>query len=193
MATGLMGGTFDPIHIAHLIIAEEALDVLGLSRVIFVPSARPPHKSGGDVASVEHRLEMVRLAIDGNPRLALSDLEVRRPEPSYTVETVRQFRRELGEHEKLYFIMGADSLAQFFTWKDPLELISSCEFVVVPRPGVGPGDGDPRIREKAHLLDTPLIGISSSDIRDRVRTGRSIRYLVSPAVNAYIREKNLYS
>ncbi len=138
MATGLMGGTFDPIHIAHLIIAEEALDLLGLSRVIFVPSARPPHKSGDDVASVEHRLEMVRLAIDGNPRLALSDLEVRRPEPSYTVETVRQFRRELGEHEKLYFIMGADSLAQFFTWKDPLELISSCEFVVVPRPGVDP-------------------------------------------------------
>ncbi len=188
-----MGGTFDPIHIAHLIIAEEALDLLGLSRVIFVPSARPPHKSGDDVTSVEHRLEMVRLAIDGNPRLALSDLEVRRPEPSYTVETVREFRREFGEQEKLYFIMGADSLAQFFTWKDPLELISSCEFVVVPRPGVGPGDGDPRIREKARMLDTPLIGVSSSDIRERVRTGRSIRYLVSPAVSAYIREKNLYS
>jgi nicotinate-nucleotide adenylyltransferase len=136
---------------------------------------------------------MVRLAIDGNPRLALSDIEVRRPEPSYTVETVRQFRRELGEHEQLYFIMGADSLAQFFTWKDPLELIDSCEFVVVPRPGVDPSDGDPRIREKAHMLETPLIGVSSSDIRERVRTGRSIRYLVPEGVTAYIREKNLYS
>ncbi|MCK4409646.1 MAG: nicotinate-nucleotide adenylyltransferase [Candidatus Eisenbacteria sp.] len=193
MATGLMGGTFDPIHIAHLIIAEEALDLLGLDRVIFVPSGRPPHKSGDDVTSVEHRLEMVRLAIDGNPRLVLSDLEVKRTEPSYTVETVRQFRREFGEHEKLYFIMGADSLAQFFTWKDPLDLISACEFVVVPRPGVSPGDGDPRIREKAHVLDTPLIGVSSSDIRERVRAGRSIRYLVPEGVVAYIREKNLYS
>ncbi len=188
-----MGGTFDPIHIAHLIIAEEALDLLGLSRVIFVPSARPPHKSGDDVTPVEHRLEMVRLAIEGNDRLALSDIEVRRTEPSYTVETVRQFRREFGEHEKLYFIMGADSLTQFFTWKDPLELISSCEFVVVPRPGVEPGAGDPRLREKAHMLDTPLIDVSSSDIRERVRTGRSIRYLVPPSVSAYIREKNLYS
>ena len=193
MATGLMGGTFDPIHIAHLVIAEEALDLLGLDRVIFVPSARPPHKSGDDVTSVEHRLEMVRLAIDGNPRLALSDLEVRRSEPSYTVETVRQFRRELGEHETLFFIMGADSLAQFFTWKDPLDLVSACEFVVVPRPGVGPGDGDPRIMEKTHMLDTPLIDVSSSDIRERVRTGRSIRYLVPEGVIAYIREKNLYS
>ena len=188
-----MGGTFDPIHIAHLIIAEETLDLLGLSRVIFVPSARPPHKADDDVTSVDHRLEMVRLAIDGNPRLALSDLEVRRPEPSYTVETIRQFRRELGEREELYFIMGADSLTQFFTWKDPLDLISACEFVVVPRPGVSPGGGDPRIREKAHMLDTPLIDVSSSDIRERVRTGRSIRYLVPEGVAAYIKEKNLYS
>lgn len=193
MATGLMGGTFDPIHIAHLIIAEEALDLLGLDRVIFILSARPPHKSGDDVTSAEHRLEMVRLAIDGNPRLALSDVEVKRTEPSYTVETIRQFRREFGEREKLYFIMGADSLAQFFTWKDPLDLISACEFVVAPRPGVSPGGGDPRIREKAHLLDTPLIGVSSSDIRERVRTGRSIRYLVPEGVVAYIKEKNLYS
>jgi nicotinate-nucleotide adenylyltransferase len=193
LATGLMGGTFDPIHIAHLIIAEEALDSLGLDRVIFVPSARPPHKHVGDVTSVEHRLEMVRLAIDGNPRLALSDLEARRPAPSYTIETIRQFRSALGEDETLYFIMGADSLAQFFTWKEPLDLIAACEFAVAPRPGVGPDDGDSRIREKAHLLDAPLIGVSSSDIRERVRAGRSVRYLVPPSVLNYIEEKNLYS
>lgn len=188
-----MGGTFDPIHIAHLMIAEDALDLLGLDRVIFVPSARPPHKDGDDVTSVEHRLEMVRLAIDGNPRLSLSDLEVRRPDPSYTIETIRQFRRELGEDEKLFFIMGADSLAQFFTWKEPLDLIAACEFVVAPRPGVEPDEGDPRIRAKAHMLATPLVGISSSDIRERVRSGRSIRYLVPESVHAYIEEKNLYS
>ena len=117
MATGLMGGTFDPIHIAHLIIAERALDQLGLDRVIFVPSARPPHKREDGVTSVEHRLAMVGLAIAGNDRLELSDLEARRPEPSYTIETIRQFTRELGVHEKLYFIMGADSLAQFTSSK----------------------------------------------------------------------------
>ena len=193
MATGLMGGTFDPVHIAHLIIAEEALDSLGLDRVIFVPSARPPHKNGDDVTSVEHRLEMVRLAIGGNPRLELSDLEARRADPSYTIETVRQFRRELGDDEKLYFIMGADSLVQFFTWKEPTDLLAACEFAVAPRPGVEPDGADPRIRAKAHLLDAPLIGVSSSDIRERVRAGRSIRYLVPPPVFTYIEEKNLYS
>ena len=188
-----MGGTFDPIHIAHLIIAEEALDSLSLDRVIFVPSARPPHKQDDRVTSLNHRLEMVRLAIGGDPRLALSDIEARRPEPSYTVETIRQFRRELGDEEKIYFLMGADSLALFFTWKDPLDLIDACEFVVVPRPGVDMGEGDPRILEKALVLDAPLIGVSSSDVRDRVRAGRSIRHLVPEEVRAYIREKNLYS
>jgi len=188
-----MGGTFDPIHIAHLILAEAALDQLGLDRVIFVPSARPPHKREDEVTPLSHRLEMVRLAIAGNDRLELSDLEARRPEPSYTVETVRQFAREFGGSEKLYFIMGADSLTQFFTWKDPLDLIDACEFVVVPRPGIGADEGDPRIREKAHRLDVPLLGVSSSDIRQRVRNGRSIRYLVPDDVSAYIREKNLYS
>jgi len=188
-----MGGTFDPIHIAHLIVAAEALDLLGLDRVIFVPSARPPHKNGGEVTPVAHRLEMVRLAIEGDPRLAMSDLEARRSAPSYTIDTIRQFRDELGEDERLFFIMGADSLAQFFTWKDPLDLLAACEFAVVPRPGAGHDEDDPRIREKAHMLDTPLIEISSRDIRERVRTGRSIRYLVPDGVRAYIEKKNLYS
>jgi nicotinate-nucleotide adenylyltransferase len=193
VATGLMGGTFDPIHVAHLIIAEEALDSLRLDRVIFIPSARPPHKRGGDITPVAHRLEMVRLAISDNPRLALSDIEARRDAPSYTIETVRALRLELGEEERLCFIMGADSLAQFFTWKDPLDLLSSCEFVVVPRPGVAITDGDPRIREKATVLDMPMLDIASSGIRERLKAGRSVRYLVPEAVRAYIDEKNLYS
>ncbi|MBN2566084.1 MAG: nicotinate-nucleotide adenylyltransferase [Candidatus Eisenbacteria bacterium] len=188
-----MGGTFDPIHVAHLIIAEEALESAGLERVIFVPAARPPHKTVGEITAVGHRLEMVRLAIADNPRLEISDVEAGRPEPSYTIDTVRHFRRELGEEEALHFIMGADSLAQFFTWKSPVELLSSCEFIVVPRPGVRIEDGDARIREKARVLDTPLMGVSSSDIRERARTGRSIRYLVPPAVRAYIEKKSLYS
>jgi nicotinate-nucleotide adenylyltransferase len=193
LATGLMGGTFDPVHIAHLVIAEEALDRLGLDRVVFVPCARPPHKNEEDITPVEHRLEMVRLAILGNPRLVLSDIEARRPAPSYTIDTVRAFRSEFGDEEKLYFIMGADSLTQFFTWKDPLELISECEFVVVPRPGIEFTDGDARIVDRAHLLDAPELELSSSDIRARVRDGRTIRYLVPESVRAYIEEKKLYS
>jgi nicotinate-nucleotide adenylyltransferase len=188
-----MGGTFDPIHVAHLIIAEEALDRLGLDRVIFVPSARPPHKPGSEITPVEHRLEMVRLAVADNPRLSVSDIEARRDDTSYTIETVSALETELGGDEKLYFIMGSDSLAQFFTWKDPLDLLSACEFVVVPRPGAAIEDGDPRIREKATVLDMPMLDVASSDIRSRLRAGRSVRYLVPGPVRAYIEAKNLYS
>ncbi len=193
MAIGLIGGTFDPIHVAHLVIAKEALEAFGLDRVIFIPSARPPHKPAGDVSPIEHRLEMVRLAVAGDQRLEVSDLEARRPMPSYTIETIRELREEFGEDETLYFIMGADSLTQFFTWKDPEDLLHACEFVVVPRPGIGMEDADDRIRNRALTLDAPMLDISSSDIRERVRRGRSIRHLVPPEVSAYIAEKKLYS
>ncbi len=193
MATGLMGGTFDPIHIAHLIIAEHALDSLDLARVIFIPAARPPHKPGTEVTPVEHRLEMARLATEGNPRLQVSDVEARRASTSYTIETIRELRSEFGDDEKMYFIMGADSLTQFLTWKDPHDLLSACQFVVVPRPGVTVDAVDPRIRRSVLVLDTPLLDVASSDIRERVRHGRTIRYLVPPEVSAYIQEKKLYS
>jgi nicotinate-nucleotide adenylyltransferase len=188
-----MGGTFDPIHIAHLIVAEEAIERLGLSEVIFIPAARPPHKADGEVTAFEHRLEMVRLATLDNPRLSLSDTEARRPGKSYTIETIRELQRQLGGDERPRFIIGADSLAQFLTWKSPQSLLTECVLVVVPRPGVSFEDADPSIRERALLLDVPLIDVSSSDIRDRVRHGRTIRYLVPARVSAYIEEKNLYS
>ncbi len=193
MATGLMGGTFDPIHLAHLVVAEAALEDLALERLVFMPSGGPPHKPGRHVSAIEDRLTMIRLAVADNPRLEVSDLEARRPLPSYTVDTIREFRRSLGEDEELFFIMGADSLTQFLTWKDPLDLLSSCEFAVFPRPGVRTDDADPRILAKARLLDAPMLDISSSDIRGRVRSGRTIRYLVPPEVSAYISEKKLYS
>ena len=193
MAIGVMGGTFDPVHVAHLAIAARALEVLPLDRVIFIPAARPPHKTEKDVSPIEHRLQMVRLAVAGDARLGVSDLEARRPLPSYTIETMKELRREFGEEETFYFIMGADSLTQFFTWKDPEALLNACEFVVVPRPGVGMDDADERIRKRAIVLDAPLMDVSSSDIRDRVRRGESIDHLVPPEVSAYISEKKLYS
>lgn len=193
MAIGLIGGTFDPIHIAHLVIAEEALEALSLREVVFVPAARPPHKGDVCVTPVEDRLEMVRLAIEGNPRLTLSDIEARRETPSYTIDTIREVRAGLDADEEIYFIIGADSLVEFFTWKEPEELLDSCMFVVVPRPGVSMGDADPRIREKVIVLDAPELSVASRDIRERVRHGRTIRYLVPAEVESYIDRKNLYT
>ena len=193
MAIGLIGGTFDPIHIAHLIIAEAALEALSLREIVFVPAARPPHKDGGDVTPVEHRLEMVRLAIEGNSRLAVSDIEARRESPSYTIDTIREIRAGLDVGEEIYFIMGADNLVEFFTWKEPEELLAACEIVVVPRPGVSTDDADPRILDAAIVLHAPELSIASRDIRDRVRLGRAIRYLVPATVESYIDKKKLYT
>jgi len=192
LATGLLGGTFDPIHVAHLIMAEAALEDLSLDRVIFMPSAVPPHKPGSGITAVAHRIEMVRRATADNPRFEVSELEASRPAPSYTIDTVRELESTL-DGGRLHFIMGADSLTQFFSWKDPLALLSSCEFAVAPRPGVELGEADPRILERARILSAPAIDLSSSDIRERVRQGRTIRYLVPPEVSAYIAEKKLYS
>ncbi len=193
MAIGFMGGTFDPIHIAHLIIAEEVADRLGLARVVFIPAARPPHKCEREYSRFEDRMAMVTLAVEDNPRLAVSDIERRREGPSYTIETVRELKDEFEDAEELYFIIGADSLTQLLTWKDPEALLSECTFVVAPRPGVEIADADPRIRDRTLVLDMPSFEIASSDIRERVRLGRTIRYLVPPRVLAYIEEENLYT
>lgn len=192
MATGLMGGTFDPIHIAHLVMADQAVGQFGLARLIFVPAARPPHKCGDAVAPFEDRLEMVRRAIAGRPHLTVSDIEARRPGPSYTIDTVRAVAREL-PGEALTFIVGADSLAQLAAWKLPDELLTECRFVVAPRPGFSIDDVSPRFRDRVFTLDMPSLDVSSRDIRDRVRRGVSIRYLVPPEVEAFIREKKLYT
>lgn len=192
MATGLMGGTFDPIHIAHLIAADQAVEQFGLARLLFVPAARPPHKLDDALAPFEARLEMVRRAVLGHPRLAVSDIEARRPGPSYTIDTIRAMAREL-PGEALTFVAGSDSLAQLAAWKLPDELLAECRFVVAPRPGFSMGDVSPRFRDRVFALDMPAFDVSSRDIRERVRRGASIRYLVPPEVEAFIREKKLYT
>jgi nicotinate-nucleotide adenylyltransferase len=193
VATGLLGGTFDPVHLAHLIVAEAALEDLSLDRVIFMPCAEPPHKPGRQITDVRHRLEMARRATADNPRLEVSELEASRAAPSYTIDTVRELKQALGEGELTHFIMGSDSLEQFFAWKQPLELLAECEFAVVVRPGFDMSGADSRILERAHILRAPQVDISSSDIRRRVRDGRTIRYLVPSGVSDYIVEKKLYS
>ncbi len=193
MSTGLIGGTFDPIHIAHLIMAEEALEQCALDRVLFVPAPRPPHKHEGALSPFEERLAMVRLAISGNPRLDVTDIEARREGASYTVETVEVIRAGLPAGESVSLIIGGDSLEQFLTWKDPGRLLSEVELIVARRPGSCDEVADPRVRGVARFLDMPLLDISSTDIRVRVREGRSIRYLVPEPVRSYIAEKSLYS
>jgi len=177
---------------AHLIAAEIATEQLNLSRVLLVPAARPPHKEGVSVSPFADRLAMVRLVAEQNEVFEVSDIEAARPGASYTIQTVREIREATGE-SALWFIIGADSLVQFFTWKEPEALLSECRFAVAPRPGFDIQSVDPRVRERSVMLEMPLVGISATEIRARVAAGRTIRYQVPAPVESYIREKSLYS
>lgn len=193
---GFFGGTFDPLHIAHLILSEFAADALALDTMLFLPSPDPGHKQGVLRAAAEHRLAMLRLAIEDNPRFELSSVDIDRPGPHYSVDTVRILQTKYPEAE-LIFIIGADSLLNITSWYQPALLIQLCRFAVLPRPGVvvdaAVHEGVlPGLAERVTFLDAPLIEISSTDIADRLRTGRSVRYLVPPHVLDYIHYHNLY-
>ncbi|MFZ5916125.1 MAG: nicotinate-nucleotide adenylyltransferase [Chloroflexota bacterium] len=197
MRLGVLGGTFDPIHIGHLFAAEEARTRLGLERVLFVPAGLPPHKLDVPVTPVEHRLNMVQLAIADNPHLVLSRVDVDRFGPSYTVDTIELLRDEHGPDTELHFIMGSDSLADLLTWHRPERLIRLCRIVALTRPN-GLVDLEelnrllPGAIARIQMLEMPLLQISSSDLQRRVRAGFSIRYLVPMAVEAYIEQHQLY-
>lgn len=194
---GVLGGTFDPVHLGHLIIAQEASYRLGLERVLFLPAGQPWLKEGRPITPAHHRLEMLRRAIAGDPAFALSTLEVERPGPSYTVDTLPLLKREA--RGELYFILGLDSLADLPRWHQPERLIRLCRLVGMPRPGYSSLDlaalerAIPGVGERVVLLPDPEIGISATEIRGRVARGQPIRYLVPEAVEGYIREQGLYA
>ncbi len=192
MRLGLFGGTFDPVHLGHLIVAEEARERASLDRVVFVPSGTPPHKRHTTVSSSSARLEMTRLAVEGNSFFAVSDFEVSRSEASFTIETVRHFRAGMPPGGELFLVMGADSILEVSTWKNPRELLAESRPVVVSRPGFNLDSLEPWLRERVLFAEGILVNISSTDIRQRVASGRSIRYLVPLPVDSYIREKKLY-
>ena len=196
MNIGVLGGTFDPIHMGHLIIAEEARVRLGLSKVLFVPAGQPWLKQDRDVTPAVHRVEMVGRAIADNPYFELSTLEVERPGPSYTVDTLIMLRKQLGSKAILFFILGRDTLAELHLWKEPQKVVQLCRLVVPPRLGSGDlkhlGKVLPGLLERVIQLDMPVIGISSSEIRQRIAQGLSIRYLVPPEVEKYITEHEIY-
>jgi nicotinate-nucleotide adenylyltransferase len=194
---GVLGGTFDPIHHGHLVAAQEARHQLELDRVLIVPAGEPPHKPAQPITAAHHRLRMVELAIADDAYASLSRVDVDRPGPCYTVETLELLHREWGPGSRFFFIEGADSLAEIRTWYQPQRLLALCELAVVGRPGVDldlPGltRDLPELEGRLHWLEMPLLEISSSDLRDRVRAGRPITYLVPAAVEAYIREHGLY-
>lgn len=198
MRTGILGGTFDPVHLGHLIVAQEVMERLGLAEVRFVPASQPWMKSGRNIASAEDRLRMLQLSLEENPHLVIDNRDLKRPGASYTIDTLKEMRKDLGPDVELFFILGVDALRGFPSWKDPGEIIKLCTLVVAPRPGyrlpnvAGLEARVPGIKSRSIILEGPRIGISAEGIRERVHQGKSLQYLVAPAVDEYIKEHRLY-
>ncbi|HEX7091769.1 MAG TPA: nicotinate-nucleotide adenylyltransferase [Longimicrobiales bacterium] len=189
MRLGVFGGTFDPPHIGHLIVAQDAWAALGLDRVLFVPAAEPPHKRGRVRAPAALRLAMVEAACAGDARFEASDLEIRRGGTSYTVDTLRALK-ERDPEGALFFLLGADQFRDIHTWRSPLELARLAELVVLSRPGWP--DVEPGIELPYRRLDVTCVDVSATEIRRRVAAGEPIRYLVPAGVEAIIRAHGLY-
>jgi nicotinate-nucleotide adenylyltransferase len=199
MKIGILGATFDPVHLGHLAIADEARSALGLAGVLFIPAGQPQFKSSFTVTPAEHRVEMVRLAIAGRPEYKISEIEIERAGASYTVDTLTEIRREYGGKDELYFILGWDSLEKFPEWQEPSRIIDMCFLVAVPRPGWPQPDVKalektvPGIARRLILLEGPQVDISSTAIRELVVEGKAIENLVPAAVSGYIKKHKLYT
>ena len=193
---GIMGGTFDPIHYGHLLMAEEARTAFALDQVMFVPNGRPAHKKVYAVSSPEDRSAMTLLATASNPDFSCSRLELDRPGPSYTIDTLRAVRQMYPDLEALYFITGADAVLEILTWHEYDKLAQECRFIAVTRPGfvlerLAETVGQ-EFLDCVSFLPIPGLEISSTDLRRRVREGQSVKYLTPEPVEAYIRQQGLY-
>ena len=194
---GLYGGTFDPIHVGHLIAAAEVQAALGLDRVLFLPAGQPPHKRGREITPAAHRVRMIELAIAGRPGLGISDLDLDPGQPSYTVYLLTRAREAYGEGVEIFFVMGEDQLRDLPTWHQPARVAELARLAVVTRPNVG-ADLDeiaravPAVAGRIHCVEIPQIDIASSDIRARVVAGRPIAYQVPRPVEDYIVAHQLY-
>ncbi len=199
MNRGVFGGTFDPIHNGHLMVADEVRERLNLEEVVFVPAGQPWLKMDWVISAAEDRLRMLHLALDGKPEYKISDMEIARGGPSYTIDTIRELRRGPGGGDELFFILGEDNMCQLPLWREAAELIKLCYLVAVPRPGSARARlkdleaSLPGITERVMVLKRPEIDISSSNIRERVGRGLSVRHLVPEAVNRYLKQQGLYA
>lgn len=189
----VMGGTFNPIHYAHLISAEQVRTGLGYDKILFIPAARPPHKAAdADIIEPEHRYQMVLLAIAENPHFEVSRIEVERAGPSYTVETLRALKAHHGETTELAWIVGADSLIDYKVWRDFDEILTQCVMIGTTRPNYDLNRVPPEIQNRITAFPITGVDISATTIRTRIRKRLSIRYLVPDAVQAYIDRHRLY-
>lgn len=188
MSIGILGGTFNPIHMGHLILAEEALSKLRLDKVVLIPTYLPPHKDVEGRIKPKDRLKMVELAVEGNPAFECSSLEIDSRKMSYSIDTLKELKKKYGEDNQLYMITGSDLLKDLFSWKDVNEIFKMSKFIVANRPGYPVED----VPDGAETVVITPIEISSEDIRRRLKEGRSIRYLVPEKVRQYIISKGLY-
>ncbi len=200
MRVGILGGTFDPVHLGHLIMAEQCREQARLDQVLFIPSARPPHKQATPLTGFEERVEMLELALAGQPAFRVDDLEKERPGLSYTADTLEELRRRLPDSQ-LFLLVGSDILPDLPSWYNPAHILELARLLVVARPGLeiwsperlGAAIGMPAdARLDLEIVLSPLIDISSRDVRRRVAEGRTIRYLVPRAVECYILAHRLY-
>ncbi|MGI6576063.1 MAG: nicotinate-nucleotide adenylyltransferase [bacterium] len=195
----IMGGTFDPIHYGHLVAAEAARVEFNLDKVVFVPNRLPPHKKNYRVTAAIHRYQMTVLATITNPFFYVSQIELERPGPSYTVDTLRTLRKELGAEIELFFISGADAILDILTWKDVEEVLEICSFIAATRPGYPLEELSKRLghlqakfSHKVSCVEVPALAISSSSVRERVTQNRPIKYLLPESVEYYIYKYKLY-
>lgn len=191
---GIMGGTFDPIHYGHLVTAEEALVQFNLDKVVFMPTGIPVRKTHRSVTSAEHRYLMTVIATASNPDFEVSRLEIDRPGPTYTVDTIHALRDLYGPQAELYFITGADAVWDILTWKDSAELADACAFIAATRPGydLGRFSEEKERGIRIETMEVPALAISSTDIRSRFAERRPVRYLLPEAVAAYAEKNALY-
>ena len=196
---GIMGGTFDPIHYGHLAAAEAARIEFGLCKVIFMPAGNPPHKQSQKISDAEHRYRMTALATSSNSGFEVSRLEVDKAGITYTFDTMKELRNIYGEAPAIYFITGADAVLELLTWYKLGELLTLCKFIAVTRPGFDICKLEQKIAEISSkydgeiiCLEVPLLEISSTDIRERIRSGKPVKYLLPEEVEAYIHKNGLY-
>ena len=198
---GVLGGTFDPVHYGHLVVAEEVYATLHLSEMVFVPAGQPPHKTREVITAAEHRLAMLELAIASNPHFTISRVDLDRPGPSYTVDTLRLLRQQWGEETAIYFVIGGDSLEELLSWHDPHGVLEQLTYLVaVKRPGYNESEAYfdwlearlPGIKQRLLFMETPQFDISATDLRARIAEGRPIKYQTPDSVESYIVQYGLY-
>lgn len=193
MKTCLFGGTFDPPHFGHLIVAQTIFEAEHFDKIVFIPAHIPPHKKGKKISSLELRLEMLKIAIKDNPNFEISDIEIKRGGISYSLETIRDYKDQTElSRDELFYLIGSDSLKLFYAWENPKAILKECQLIVAIRPGFRPSDIPNWILAKVQFANIPRIEISSSQIRARWIEDKTIRYMVTQPVWEFINENNIY-